>query len=259
MLTERLPSRYFCPLQRLVPVSGAAHFLIHGDNDLEILRSERSVVIGPSVLSADFLRLGEQLTEMESGGAGFVHFDVMDGQFVPNISIGIPVLEATRRGTSLPIDVHLMMVEPDRWVEEFVSAGADVVTFHVEATPHAHRVAESIDRAGGVPSVALNPATPLSAIQDLLPYVQQVLIMTVNPGFGGQEFIPGMVAKVVALAQEIQLRNLDCVIQVDGGVNAATIRSVVEAGATSIVAGSAVINDEASISQNIDRLRMAYG
>jgi ribulose-phosphate 3-epimerase len=215
------------------------------------------IKLGPSLLSADFLQLGAQLREMESAHADFVHFDVMDGQFVPNISIGLPVLEATRAGTSLPIDVHLMMVQPDRWVESFVEAGADVVTFHIEATPHAHRVAQSIERAGGRPGVALNPATPLDSIAELLPYVRQVLIMTVNPGFGGQAFISGMVRKVERLAEIIDQRNLDCVIQVDGGINEDTIAEVVSAGARSIVAGSAVINPFDTIAANLDALRMA--
>lgn len=215
------------------------------------------VQLGPSLLSADFLRLGEQLREMESADAGYVHFDVMDGQFVPNISIGLPVLEATRAGTTLPIDVHLMIAQPDRWVEAFVEAGANVVTFHIEATPHAHRVAQTIERAGGIPGVALNPATPLETVSELLPFVGQVLVMTVNPGFGGQAFIPEMVNKVARLAATIRERNLDCVIQVDGGINETTIGSVVEAGATSIVAGSAVINEERSIAANLDLLRSA--
>jgi ribulose-phosphate 3-epimerase len=218
---------------------------------------ERDIAFGPSLLSADFLRLGEQLGEMKEAGAGFVHFDVMDGQFVPNISIGLPVLEATRAGTDLPIDTHLMVVQPERWVEAFVKAGADTVTFHIEATPHAHRVAQHIERAGGKPGVALNPATPLDTIAELLPFVRQVLIMTVNPGFGGQAFIPAMVDKVARLAEIIELRSLDCIIQVDGGINAETVASVVEAGAVSIVAGSAVINEHRSISANLDRMRDA--
>jgi len=194
---------------------------------------------------------------MEAAGAGFIHFDVMDGRFVPNISIGLPVLEATRRGTTLPVDVHLMLVEPDRWVGEFVEAGADVVTFHAEATPHLHRVAQEIDRRGARPGVAINPATPITVVDEVLPYVGQVLVMTVNPGFGGQSFIESMPDKVARLRETIERRNLDCVIQVDGGINEETIARVVEAGATSIVAGSAVINDEASITENMRRLRSA--
>lgn len=224
---------------------------------MPIPESGRPILLGPSVLSADFLRLGEQLREMEAANAGYVHFDVMDGQFVPNISIGLPVLEATRQGTTLPIDVHLMIAQPDRWVEAFVEAGADTVTFHIEATPHAHRVAQTIERAGGVPSVALNPATPLEAISELLPFVGQVLVMTVNPGFGGQAFIPEMVSKVERLATMIETRGLDCVVQVDGGINETTIATVVDAGARSIVAGSAVINDHRSIAENLDLLRAA--
>lgn len=219
--------------------------------------SSGSIAIGPSVLSADFLRLGEQLTEMEAAGANYVHFDVMDGRFVPNISIGLPVLEATRAGTSLPIDVHLMIVEPDRWVDGFRAAGADTITFHLEATAHAHRMAEAIERAGANPSVAINPATPISAIEELLPYVRQVLVMTVNPGFGGQSFIESMVTKVSRLRETIDERDLDCVIQVDGGINPDTVGSVVAAGATSVVAGSAIINDQASIAENLAAFRDA--
>lgn len=219
---------------------------------------ESRVAIGPSVLSADFLRLGEQLVEMEQAGADYIHFDVMDGRFVPNLSIGLPVLEATRRGTSLPIDVHLMIVEPDRWIPEFAEAGADTITFHLEATPHAHRVAESIASHGKKVGVALNPATPLGALEELLPYLDQVLLMTVNPGFGGQSFIETMPAKIQRLREIIDTVGADCVIQVDGGINPATIGRVVTAGATSIVAGSAVINDDASIERNMALLRDGY-
>ncbi len=207
------------------------------------------------MLSADFLRLGEQLAELEAAGATYIHFDVMDGRFVPNISIGLPVLEATRSGSALPIDVHLMIVEPERWIDEFRSAGADTITFHYEATAHSHRIAEAIERAGAIPSVAINPATPISAIEELLPYVRQVLVMTVNPGFGGQSFIESMVDKVARLKATIDERGLDCVIQVDGGINPETVGSVVAAGATSVVAGSAIINDQASIAENLTALR----
>jgi ribulose-phosphate 3-epimerase len=209
------------------------------------------------VLSADFLRLDEQLAEMEKAGADYIHFDVMDGQFVPNISIGLPVLEATRRGTTLPIDVHLMVADPDRWVEPFCNAGADVLTFHVEATPHAYRVAEAIARLDRLPGVAINPSTPLVMVEELIPYVGQVLLMTVNPGFGGQSFIETMPDKIERLRDMIVRLNPECVIQVDGGINVDTVARVVEAGATSIVAGSAVINDTAPITENIARLRAA--
>lgn len=215
------------------------------------------VLIGPSVLSADFLRLGDQLAEMEAAGADYIHFDVMDGRFVPNISIGLPVLEDTRRGTALPIDVHLMMLEPERWVEEFAGAGADVLTFHAEATPHAHRLAEAIRDLGKEPGVAINPATPLVWIEGLLPFVHQVLLMTVNPGFGGQRFIEAMVEKIVRLREMIDEAGHDCIIQVDGGINASTIGTVVRAGARSVVAGSAIINADDSIERNMASLRAA--
>lgn len=221
------------------------------------LLSASSVRIGPSVLSADFLRLGEQLAEMELAGADYVHFDVMDGRFVPNISIGLPVLEATRRGTTLPIDVHLMMLEPERWVDDFAAAGADTLTFHVEATPHAFRLAEVIRQRGKRPGVAINPATPLAMVEELIPFVDQVLLMTVNPGFGGQSFIEAMLEKTERLAKMIDQSGDGCVIQVDGGINPATIARIVNAGATSVVAGSAVINDGGSISANLAELRGA--
>jgi len=213
--------------------------------------------IGPSVLSADFLRLGEQLSELERAGADYVHFDVMDGHFVPNISIGLPVLEATRRGTRLPIDVHLMMLEPERWVGEFAEAGADVLTFHAEATPHAFRLVEAIRHLGKDVGVAINPGTPLAMIEELLPFVDQVLLMTVNPGFGGQSFIGSMLPKVERLRTMVETVAAGCVIQVDGGINPSTIEDAVRAGATSVVAGSAVINDADSIAGNMATLRHA--
>lgn len=215
------------------------------------------VLIGPSVLSADFLRLGEQLQELETGGADYIHFDVMDGVFVPNISIGIPVLEATARGTSLPVDVHLMIVNPDIWVEPFAQAGADCITFHAEATPHIHRVVQAIHAAGKEAGVSLTPSTPLSAIEDVLPDLDQVLIMTVNPGFGGQSFIETMLPKIERLRAIIDEVNPACRLQVDGGVNESTIARVVAAGATSLVAGSATFAAGRSIAENITALREA--
>lgn len=216
-----------------------------------------TVRIGPSILSADFLRLGDQLAEIDRAGADYIHVDVMDGRFVPNISIGLPVLEATRRGTALPIDVHLMMLEPDRWIDEFVEAGADVITFHVEATPHAYRLAEAIRQRGKQAGVAINPGTPLVSIEEMIPIVDQVLLMTVNPGFGGQSFITSMLGKIARLRTLVDSHGSDCVIQVDGGINPATIADVVHAGATSIVAGSAIINQDEPISSNMAALRAA--
>jgi ribulose-phosphate 3-epimerase len=184
-----------------------------------------------------------------------VHFDVMDGRLVPNISIGLPVLEATRAGTTLPIDVHLMIVEPERWIRSFRNAGADRLTVHAEASPHLHRLVQEIVAEGAVPGIALNPATPLAAVEELIPYLGQVLLMTVNPGFGGQSFIPTMPYRIARLRVMIDRLNPDCRLQVDGGINQDTIASVVEAGAESIVAGTAVINQNGSIADNLAALR----
>lgn len=213
------------------------------------------VIIGPSVLSADFLNLGNQLTELEEGGADYVHFDVMDGVFVPNISIGLPVLKATKQGTSLPVDVHLMIVEPDRWVDEFVDAGADAITFHVEATPHIHRVVQTIKSRDRLAGVSINPSTSLTAIEEILPDVDQILLMTVNPGFGGQSFIESSIAKIERLRAMIDEANPNCRLQVDGGIHEGTIRRVVDAGADSIVAGSATFAAGRSIAANIAALK----
>ncbi len=215
------------------------------------------VIIGPSVLSADFLNLGSQLHELEAGGADYIHFDVMDGVFVPNISIGLPVLEAVSAGTSLPVDVHLMIVQPDRWVNEFAAAGASAITFHVEATPHVHRVVQAIKAQGMEAGVTINPATPLSTVEEILPDVDQVLLMTVNPGFGGQVFIENSIAKIERLREMIESANPQCRLQVDGGINAGNIRRVVDAGATSVVAGSATFAAGRSIAENIAAMRAA--
>lgn len=215
------------------------------------------VLIGPSLLSADFLNLGLQLQELEHGGADYVHFDVMDGMFVPNISIGLPVLRAAKAGSSLPVDVHLMIVEPDKWVDAFADAGADVITFHAEATPHVHRVVQAIKARGLEAGVVINPATSLSTVEEILPDVDQVLLMTVNPGFGGQSFIENSLSKIERLRGMIDAVNPTCRLQVDGGVNEGNIRRVVNAGANSIVAGSATFAAGRSIVGNIAALRAA--
>lgn len=211
--------------------------------------------IGPSVLSADYLNLGRQLGELETAGADYIHFDVMDGRFVPNISIGLPILEAVRRGTSLPIDTHLMIVEPERWVGSFIEAGSDSVTVHVEATDHLHRLIQTIRDAGANASVAINPATSLSAIEEVIPLVDQILVMTINPGFGGQLFLPEMVEKIRRLKSLVDRLNPACVIQVDGGIGEDTIAIAADAGATSFVAGTAVFQGGGSIGDNIRLLR----
>lgn len=213
------------------------------------------VIIGPSVLSADFLNLGKQLRELEAGGADYIHFDVMDGVFVPNISIGLPVLQATKRGTSLPVDVHLMIMEPDRWVDAFADAGADTITFHAEATPHVHRVVQAIKTRGIEAGVSINPSTSLSVVEEILPDVDQILIMTVNPGFGGQSFIKNSISKIERLRVMIDDVHPACRLQVDGGINEENIHRVVAAGATSIVAGSATFAAGRSIAENIAALK----
>lgn len=213
------------------------------------------VIIGPSVLSADFLHLGKQLDELEHGGADYIHFDVMDGVFVPNISIGLPVLAATKQGTPLPVDVHLMIVEPDRWVDAFADAGADTITFHAEATPHVHRVVQTIKSRNKLAGVSINPSTSLSVIEEILPDVDQILLMTVNPGFGGQSFIDASLDKIARLRSMIDRANPPCRLQVDGGIHEGNIRRIVAAGADSIVAGSATFAEGRSIADNIAALK----
>ena len=214
--------------------------------------------IAPSILSADFTRLGEQIREAEEGGADWIHVDVMDGQFVPNITIGPLVAAAARRATKLPIDVHLMIERPERYVDAFVDAGADYVTVHVEATPHLHRTVQQIRARGAKPGVTLNPGTPVESLGEILPYVDLVLVMSVNPGFGGQSYIPTSTAKIARIRRILDERGLGHVeLEVDGGVAPATIAEVAGAGASVVVAGSAVYNEAASIAENLRRLRQA--
>ena len=197
--------------------------------------------IAPSILSSDFGRLAEDLRAVEAAGADLIHVDVMDGRFVPNITIGPLVVEAVKRATSLPLDVHLMIVEPEKYIGDFAKAGAATITVHQEACPHLHRTLQQIRQSGVKPSVVLNPATPLSAIEEVLGEVDQVLLMSVNPGFGGQSFIAATVDKVRRLRALLDARGLQRVdIEVDGGINAETARQVVAAGATVLVAGNAV-------------------
>jgi ribulose-phosphate 3-epimerase len=212
-------------------------------------------IIGPSVLSADFLRYGEALSSADEGGADYIHFDVMDGAFVPNISIGFPVLEATVRGTSLPIDCHLMIENPDRWAPEFARQGAAQVTFQAEATYHAHRVITNVNAAGAGAGIAINPATPLAMVEEMLPVLANLLVLTINPGFGGQQMIPEMLETIRRARAMIDSVNPDGRLQVDGGVDRDTIRSLWLAGADSFVAGSAIFNDEAPVAENIGALR----
>lgn len=198
------------------------------------------IKIAPSILSADFSRLGEEIAAIETGGADYVHIDVMDGHFVPNITIGPLVVEAARRVTTLPLDVHLMIENPDRYIADFAKAGADIITVHYEAVPHLHRTVQLIHSLGKKAGVSLNPATPLNCLDMILDELDLVLIMSVNPGFGGQQFIPSCLPKIEALRKVIDRRGLAVELEVDGGVKLDNIASIAAAGAEVMVAGSAV-------------------
>lgn len=213
--------------------------------------------IAPSILSADFLRLGAQIGEAEAAGAASIHVDVMDGRFVPNISIGLPVLEAVRRATTLPIETHLMIVEPEKYAEAFAKEGADIVTVHVEATHHLNRLLTAIREAGATPGVTLNPATPLGMLEEVLPLVGLVLLMSVNPGFGGQSYLPSSTARVRRLAEMRAARGLDFIIEMDGGLNTHTLGEATAAGCELAVAGSAVFNPTATVAANLAALTAA--
>ncbi len=196
--------------------------------------------IAPSILAADFTRLAEELDSIERGGADWVHVDVMDGHFVPNITIGPFIVEAVKRATSLPLDVHLMIEEPERYVPDFVKAGANTVGVHVEACPHLHRTLSQIREAGLRASATLNPSTPAEAVEPVLGDVDQVLVMTVNPGFGGQKFIESMLPKIETLRRWIDERELDVALEVDGGIGPETIGRAAQAGADVFVAGTSI-------------------
>ena len=218
--------------------------------------------IAPSILSADFGRLAEEVRAAEAGGADWIHVDVMDGRFVPNITVGPLVVEAVRKVTRLPIDAHLMIVEPERYVEAFARAGADVVSVHAEVSPHLHRTLQAIRAAGAKPAVALNPATPLSAVEWVLGDCEMVLLMTVNPGFGGQRYIDACTEKVRRLREMADARGQALEIEVDGGVNSETVPRASAAGANVIVAGTAVYGAKdyrAAISGLREQAQAAHG
>jgi len=200
----------------------------------------RPVYIAPSVLAADFSRLGDEVRAAEAAGADSIHIDIMDGRFVPNLTMGPVVVEAIRAVTKLPLDIHMMILEPERYLDAFAKAGGDTLTVHLEASPHLHRTVQQIQELGKKPSVALNPHTPISGLDVVLPELSMVLLMTVNPGFGGQRFINGVVPKIRAMRAEIDRRGLRTHLQVDGGVAPDTARTAVEAGADVLVAGTAV-------------------
>ena len=211
--------------------------------------------LATSILAADFARLGEQIEEAERAGADYIHVDVMDGHFVPNITIGPLVVAAIRPHTRLPLDVHLMIESPERYVGDFANAGADNITVQQEACVHLHRVVEQIKGFNKKAGIALNPATPISTLEEILPYVDLVLIMTVNPGFGGQSFIETMLQKIAAMRKIIDARGLNIELEVDGGISSETAPRVVAAGARVLVAGNAIFNGKTSVAEAVKRLR----
>ncbi len=217
------------------------------------------IKIAPSILSADFTRLGEHIREAEQAGADLIHVDVMDGRFVPNLTMGPLVIEAARRSTTLPLDVHLMMVEPDHMLKAFAEAGSDVISVHVEACLHLNRTLQEIRRLGCRAGVALSPHTPAGALSEVMHLVDVILILSVNPGFGGQAFLPEVLPKTRQLRQMIAATGREIDLEIDGGVNTQTAATCVEAGVNVLIAGSAVFNSAFSVQAGIDALRAAVG
>ncbi len=213
--------------------------------------------LAPSILSADFANLGNDIKTIDNAGADYVHIDVMDGKFVPSISFGMPVMKAIRKYTDKVFDVHLMIEEPGRYINEFKEAGADIITVHAEACCHLNRTLQAIKNAGCKTGVALNPATPLSVLDYVLEYTDMVLIMSVNPGFGGQSYIPNSTEKIAQIRDIIDKRGLDTDIEVDGGINQSNVTEVIDAGANVIVAGSAVFNGDAR--KNVEAFKEIFG
>jgi ribulose-phosphate 3-epimerase len=216
------------------------------------------IKIAPSILSADFSRLGDQVREAEAAGADWIHVDVMDGHFVPNMTVGPLVVRALRPVTRLPLDVHLMVEQPEHLIPAFAGAGADRITVHVEACTHLHRTVQQIKELDCQAGVTLNPATPLGTLEEILPYVDLVLIMSVNPGFGGQTYIPRSTARIARLRAMLDERGLDQVeVEVDGGISPANGAEIVAAGASVLVVGSYIFNQQASVTENLRALRRA--
>jgi ribulose-phosphate 3-epimerase len=217
--------------------------------------ADTKIKIAPSILSADFARLGEQVAEATEAGADYIHVDVMDGHFVPPITIGAPVVAAIRKWTDLPLDVHLMIENPEKQIEQFAEAGADIITVHIEACPDIEKLVSEIKRLGVKAGVSLNPETPTTAVNEILPSLDLVLVMTVNPGYAGQSFIESTLDKIAALRSELDKKGLTAELEVDGGINAVVAPKVVKAGARVLVAGAAVFSSGRTIKDSLAELR----
>jgi len=219
------------------------------------MTGEHRIKLAPSILSADYARLGEVVAEATRAGADYIHVDVMDGHFVPQVTVGAMMVKALRPWTDLPLDVHLMVEAPERQIEDFARAGADIITIHVEACTHLHRTIQQIKELGKKAGVALNPATSIDSLEEILPSVDLVLVMTVNPGFGGQTFIKDMPEKIARVRAELDRRGLEAELEVDGGISAATAPRVVRAGATVLVAGAAIFATGESVKDSLEKMR----